>query len=127
MAEVYRRASNGMKVTKVIALHKVTQWSLGVHRDVIAARARAILASHRHDGHAKIDTADGRVDKYVVLDDTRGLSAAMSIEFGRGPGTTNPRGEMNPVAPLRTAASIPVSGKSIGPRMKDGRFRKRKR
>ena len=122
MAEVWKRGDNGMKVTEIAARHVVTQWSLGQHRDVIAARARAVLAASRYEGDARITTEDGDIDKYVTLDDTAGLGAAMSIEFGRGPDTTSPWGPMEPVAPLRIAASIPVNSRSIGPRMRNGKF-----
>ena len=47
--------------------------------------AKGLLASHHHDGHARIERAHGDLDEYVVLSDERGLKAAMSIEFGRKP------------------------------------------
>lgn len=109
VAEVFKRASNGMKVTKVIALHKVTQWSLRVHTQEIAQRAKAILRAAPHgEGHSDIETSKGRIDHYVTLTDERGLGAAMSIEYGRGEGTTSSWGPMDPVAPLRWAATLPV-------------------
>src|SRR5690606_38817710 len=49
------------------------------------ARAEAILAAHHHEGHARIVVDSGVLDWYVALDDTRGLQAALWIEFGRGP------------------------------------------
>ena len=78
-----------MKLTKLIAHHVDVQDGLSDQQEQMAARARAVLAAHRHDGHAQITTESGIIDKYVSLDDTRGLGAAMSIEFGRGPGTTS--------------------------------------
>jgi len=44
-----------------------------------AARARAILASHRHTGASSIEVSQGDVDSYISLVDP----AAISIEFGR--------------------------------------------
>ncbi|WP_159795651.1 hypothetical protein [Puerhibacterium puerhi] len=134
MAEVYRRASNGMRATKVIAYHRVTQWALDDVAAIGAKRADAILAAHgrkwpegEYGEHSDIEVVKGKLDRYVVLSDDRGLGAAMSIEFGRGPGTSSTWGEMDPVAPLRLAFSVPVDGRSIGPRMRDGRFRSNNR
>lgn len=50
------------------------------------SRARATLAAHRYAGHARIVVEQGGLDWIVALDDSRGEHAAMSIEFGRGPG-----------------------------------------
>lgn len=131
MAEVFRRASNGMKVTKVAALAEETQWGLGLAAVKIAARAKAILTAHRHDGHADIDVESGSIDRFVILSDMRGLGAAMSIEFGRAPGTTSSWGPMEPVAPLRIAASIPVQSsrlrKPSGRKSQRVRSRRRRR
>lgn len=50
--------------------------------------ARADLATnHRASGKAKVVTGFDEVNGYVALDDTADELAAMSIEFGRGPGT----------------------------------------
>jgi hypothetical protein len=118
VAEVWRRGDNGMLTVKIAALADETQDALGAHRDVIAARAAAILAAHHHSGDARIDTGDGDVDKYVILDDSRGLGAAMTIEFGRSAGTSNPGGPAAAVAPLRQAAGIPVSKREMRSRKK---------
>jgi hypothetical protein len=48
-----------------------------------AARAEAVLAAHRYQGHARITVTSGDVDYFVNLDDTRGQSAAAAIEYGR--------------------------------------------
>lgn len=50
------------------------------------AKAKATLAAHHHAGHAQIVVEQGALDWIVALDDSRGERAAMSIEFGRGPG-----------------------------------------
>lgn len=74
-------------------------------------RARGILAGHRHDGHARIEVdRSGFVDALVILNDDRGQSAAMTIEFGRVGGNLDVNGRvvspMAPVAPLRKAFGI---------------------
>ena len=51
----------------------------------MAVQARAELAQHRHEGHAQIEVEKGDIDRYLILSDERGLRAAMSIEYGRGP------------------------------------------
>ncbi len=51
-----------------------------------AARARAILAEHRHTGDSRIVVEHGVIDYYVVLDDSRGARAAAAIEYGRSGG-----------------------------------------
>ncbi len=48
-----------------------------------AARASAILAAHRAEGHSRITVTHGDVDSFVNLDDTRGYPAAAAIEYGR--------------------------------------------
>jgi len=48
--------------------------------------AEAILAAHHHAGHARIVVEPQGIDWIIALDDSRGEHAAMSIEFGRGPG-----------------------------------------
>lgn len=45
-------------------------------------KAEARLSGHHHQGHAQVTVTHGDVDSFVNLDDTRGESAAMSIEFG---------------------------------------------
>lgn len=120
MAEIFKRASNGMKVTKVAAYTQESQDGLDVHQEIIANRARAILAAHRHDGHSKITSETHRLDRYVVLDDTAGLMAALSIEYG----TKNAAA----VAPLRQAAGIPIGSREVlAERRKRRSERQRKR
>lgn len=48
-----------------------------------AARASAILAAHRAEGHSRITLTRGTLDWFVNLDDTRGDRAAAAIEYGR--------------------------------------------
>lgn len=48
-----------------------------------AARAEAILAAHRYQGHSRITVTRGdKLDYFVNLDDSRGQRAAAAIEFG---------------------------------------------
>lgn len=47
-----------------------------------AARARENLAEHRDTGKSQILVEFGVTDGYVVLDDSRDLRAALSIEKG---------------------------------------------
>jgi hypothetical protein len=46
-------------------------------------QASSMLAEHRHDGHAFIEVEKADVDRHLILNDQRGLAAAMSIEYGR--------------------------------------------
>lgn len=51
-----------------------------------AAKAEAVLAAHRYEGHSRITVTTGSLDAFVNLDDTRGDHAAGAIEFGRSGG-----------------------------------------
>ncbi|MER7111206.1 DUF5403 family protein [Streptomyces sp. NPDC000229] len=82
MAEVYNTVA-GKKLEEYIARMPGVQRSLDEARFEVAARAEALLLQHRQEGHAHIDVEDGRIDKYVILDDERGKDAALSIEYGR--------------------------------------------
>lgn len=85
MAEVYRRV-NGMKIEKTIALTMDVQAALMEETMEIAGRAEVFLAQHRDKGDSFIEIESGRVDRYVTLNDLRGMAAAMSIEYGKGRG-----------------------------------------
>lgn len=63
-----------------------------------AARAEAILAAHRAQGHSRITVTRGGLDYFVNLDDTRGQRAAGAIEYGR-----KRRGVTSGVHALRSA------------------------
>lgn len=94
MAEVYRRVGR-QKIERLIAQHMTVQKRMDDITLERAAKAEALLAAHRHDGHASIDVEQGDIDRYVVLDDERGLLAALSIEYGRkstAPTEDNPEG-----------------------------------
>lgn len=45
--------------------------------------AKAKLAAHRYQGHAKIISYMAWVDGYIVLSDEDGYGAAAAIEYGR--------------------------------------------
>lgn len=69
-----------------------------------AAVARAKLAAHRYQGHAKIESYVAWVDGYIVLSDEDGYKAAAAIEYGR-------RGE------TRYRPILDDSGKIVGQRV----------
>lgn len=69
-----------------------------------AAVARAKLAAHRYQGHAKIESYVAWVDGYIVLSDEDGYKAAAAIEYGR-------RGE------TRYRPILDESGKIVGQRV----------
>lgn len=69
-----------------------------------AAVARAKLAAHRYQGHAKIESYVAWVDGYIVLSDEDGYGAAAAIEYGR-------RGE------TRYRPILDESGKIVGQRV----------
>lgn len=69
-----------------------------------AAIAKAKLAAHRYQGHAKIESYVAWVDGYIVLSDEDGYGAAAAIEYGR-------RGE------TRYRPIVDDSGKIVGQRV----------
>lgn len=82
MAFVYDRV-NGRKLEQLIALHQDVQTRIDDEALFAAQKAEALLLSHKHSGASRIEVAKGKIDSYVVLDDLRGLEAAMTIEYGR--------------------------------------------
>lgn len=81
MATVYSRV-NGDQIQRLIARHIDVQKELSEQAANGARRARAKLTSHRQDGDSFIEVEKGHIDRYVVLNDTRGYGAAMSMEVG---------------------------------------------
>ena len=79
MAEIYRRV-RGKKLYWWIARAKPARATVSHFTLAIALRAEANLAAHRYEGHSRIDIDEGHVDKYVGIDDSRGLNAALAIE-----------------------------------------------
>lgn len=110
MAEVYARVRSGpgrgMEIQRAIGFHEDVQGRMKHEATYRAAVARLILKSHRKTGDSFIEVLHGDMDYHIVLNDVRGQQAAMTIEFGRGPGTTNPSGPSEAVAPLRRAVKL---------------------
>ncbi len=110
MATIYR-GSGRRGIEYIAAMHVDTQHELETRAWEIALRAEANLLAHKADGHAEILLLHGDVDYYVALDDSRGLNAALSIEFGRA-GWIDPDsglviGAMEPLNILHDAANLP--------------------
>lgn len=118
MAELYEKGKivggGEMNLEEVVARHVVTQDALSTKAGSVERKASAVLAASRYSGDAKIRGAHGDIDYYVVLDDTDGLSAALTIEYGRtghtlykkGPRKGEPVPAANAVAPLRLAMGM---------------------
>lgn len=92
------------------ARHRTTQAALQRVTFGMASVARATLAAHRHDGHARIETSKAVYNHFVTLDDEAGLGAAMTIEYGRNDDADG-KGGMVGIAPLRTAMGL--SGRAL--------------
>ena len=78
------------------------------------------VAVHKHEGHAFIDIEHGKVDWYVILNDTRGQLAALSIEYGRSPyivefedGRTETRRGMDGLYILHNAFDLPKTKRGM--------------
>lgn len=87
MAYVYKKAN------KVASRARETQEAVMKAMLQGAAKANAVLEAHEDTGDSYIEWEKGRIDGFVILNDERGLGAAMSIEFGRklpGGGRTTP-------------------------------------
>ena len=80
---------HGQPIEKVIASTREAQDGIEDEARKRGAVAAGVLRAHRHEGHSKIvvesglsDVSYGHLDRFVVLDDTRGLFAALGIEYG---------------------------------------------
>jgi hypothetical protein len=93
MAEIYAFADN-----EYFAKLPGVRAKLATTARAGAARAEAILAAHRAEGHSRITLTRGTLDWFVNLDDTRGDRAAAAIEYGR-----KKRGVTSGVHALRSA------------------------
>ena len=114
MAEVFKRVG-GRKVEKIIAMTDDAQSGLSLEVYKRANKANAVLRAHRDSGVSQIKIENGKVDRFVVLTDERGLGAANAIEYGRPEGTRSSWGPMEGVAPLHTAfPEMPKSSKGRG-------------
>ena len=98
-----------MLVTKE-RLNKIVSHMPQVRREIRgqtnkrAAVAKAKLAAHRYQGHAKIESYVAWVDGYIVLSDEDGYKAAAAIEYGRR-------------AEVRVKPVLDDSGKIVGQRV----------
>lgn len=79
MATIYGRV-NGMQIQKLVALTREVQ--LALDEEVLKghARAEAKLARHRKTGKTTVSVDEGKVDRYLVLENPGG--SAMAIEKG---------------------------------------------
>lgn len=104
-------------IEKALARHGAVQSYLDELLFAMKAHADVELAAHRHDGHAAIDIARGRIDHYLVLTDERGQKAALSIEFGRAgyidPETGATWGAMDGLFILHRVARLPRKRKAL--------------
>lgn len=122
--EIYKRVregpGKGMRVGTAAARHVDTKAKVMFMSGQVGREASSILARHHYEGDAFIQVqpgsaAEGSKPKYadiervIVLNDTRGFGAAMTIEFGMGPGIDE-FGNFYPgteaVAPLRRSAGL---------------------
>ncbi|ANT41114.1 hypothetical protein BI024_gp15 [Streptomyces phage Nanodon] len=126
MAKIYDRVG-GRDLEQFIALNPSVVDELDSRTFEIAVRAEGYLAETRLDksngGDSFIDVERGKVDRYVVLNDERGQSAALSIEYGRAAGeyetrdeetgekVTIPYGEMEGLYILARASNLPKKRK----------------
>lgn len=103
-------------VQRVVEGRPIQEWLAGTNdvqdalsREAAAATARAegLLAEHHDSGDATIERSHGDIDEYVILSDERGQSAAMSIEFGRGP-DEHGKGAMQGLFILHKATHYPM-------------------
>lgn len=128
MAVVYKGVGR-RNVEEIVARHVEVQTDLENRAWAIALRAEAELLAHKQDGDAYIDLVHGDIDYYVVLDDSRGLDAALSIEFGRAgfidPDTGEVYGAMEPLHILTNAAGVRTKGKRLPIQSRRRKLRKR--
>lgn len=123
-AEVYRHVregpGKGLRVGTAASRHEDTIRAVDFHAKGMGREAHAILARHHDAGDAYIEVKGGsaaegsnpryrKIERVVILNDTRGFGAAMTIEFGMGPGIDD-EGYFYPgteaIAPLRRAAGL---------------------
>ncbi|PZM98415.1 MAG: hypothetical protein DIU79_00055 [Actinobacteria bacterium] len=72
------------KANATVARLKGVKMAVRDRAQILATRARGLLAQHRATGTAKIQVSRGRVDSFVSLVDP----AAISIEWGREAGVS---------------------------------------
>lgn len=74
--------NSARKCNKKAAYHRETGFALKRAANELFANARRKLAQHTHSGDAEILLEKGKLDYFIVLDDSRGQRAAAAIEFG---------------------------------------------
>jgi len=107
MAQIYSNVNEAVASASAPSVERIVKAK--------GREAQSILSSHRDEGHARIGVE--RIDEgpypgldwHIYLDDTQGLSAAMTIEKGRKANSEG-KGRMRPVAPLARAVGLPVEG-----------------
>jgi hypothetical protein len=116
MAEVYDEI-NGKVIESVIGRHYEVQAELSAVTFMHGQIAAETLYAHEYDGHSEIVTESDGFNRYIILDDTRGLLAAKAILSGRG-------GRAQPV-PVFDSMLQPRngSGRAIRRRLPDRRMR----
>jgi len=72
------------KANATVARLKGVKMAVRDRAQILAARARTLLAQHRETGTATIRVTRGKVDSFVSLVDP----AAISIEYGRAAGVS---------------------------------------
>lgn len=65
-----------------VARHHEVQRKLAQEAGRIFSKTKAIHAMHRDTGASYVGLEHGWVDWHIFLDDTRGVNAALSIEYG---------------------------------------------
>lgn len=105
MAVVYERVK-GMPIVEAMAHQREVQADLDKRGKAMGAKAEWLLAGHRDQGHARILVEEGDIDRHIILDDARGLDAAMSIEYGRKGGDDG-RGASRGAYVLHDATGLP--------------------
>lgn len=125
MATVDRKVGS-LPIQKYIAKMPETKDGLRLRATTIGRSARAELLAHRLEGHAFIEVTKGKIDYYVTLNDTNGLDAAMTIEYGRdGRGKFDKNGrELNSSQGLFILHNASGAGVKQGPKL--GPFRRKK-
>lgn len=75
---IYQRI-DGQKFEKAIARMPGVQLKVAQAATDIMSSANTILSRYRDRGHSRVTMLRGRIDRYVVLDDTAGYGAAWKI------------------------------------------------
>lgn len=116
MAEVYKEA-RGMYMEELIAHHSDVQYELDVQITGMLHKAEAIKAWWVDQHDSKVSADKGEIDRWLYLDDTRGLKAAMAMEYGANEHDNFP--ETPAQAILHQATGLPM--KPHHPRKRRGK------